>query len=57
MNGDPVILHLDLIARALEAMNYAVEVDYTSAVIIVWLDEWPVVVEVKNRGSRIENRE
>jgi len=49
MNGDPVVVHLDLIARALEAMGYAVEVDYTTAVIIVWLDEWPVAIEVKRR--------
>ena len=46
---DPVITHLDLIARLLESAGYAVEVDYTSALVIVWLDEWPVVVEVKRR--------
>lgn len=49
MNNDPVIRHLDLIARALEAMGYTVEVDYTSAIVIVWLDEWPVVIEVRRR--------
>lgn len=54
MNSDPVIIHLDLIARALEAMGYAVEVDYTLATIIVWLDEWPVAVEVKRRPEQTE---
>ena len=47
MAEDPVITHLDLIARLLEAAGYAVEVNYSSAVIVVWLDEWPVIVEVK----------
>jgi len=54
MNSDPVIIHLDLIARALEAMGYAVEVDYTSATIIVWLDEWPITIEVKRRKGTID---
>ncbi len=49
MNSDPVIIHLDLIARAIEAMGYAVEVDYTTATIIVWLDEWPITIEIKQR--------
>ncbi len=49
MTTDPVIAHLDLIARLLEAAGYAVEVDYTTAVIIVWLDEWPVAVELRAR--------
>lgn len=44
--------HMDLIARMLEAAGYAVEVEYTSAVIIVWLDEWPVVIQVKRRPER-----
>ncbi|QQS46610.1 MAG: hypothetical protein IPM66_22370 [Acidobacteriota bacterium] len=51
MSDDPVIRHLDLIARALEAMGYTVEVDYTSALVIVWLDEWPVVIEVRRSGK------
>jgi len=55
MNSDPVVVHLDLIARALEAMGYAIDVDYTKAVIIVWLDEWPITIEGKDRGSRIED--
>lgn len=49
MNEDPVITHLDLIARALEVMGYGVEVDYTGATIIVWLENWPLLVEVKRR--------
>lgn len=51
MNSDPVVIHLDLIARALEAMGYAIEVNYTTATIIVWLDEWPVTIEVKRRSG------
>ena len=39
MNGDPVVAHLDLIARALEAMGYAIEVNYTTAVIIDRFEE------------------
>lgn len=54
MNSDPVIMHLDLIARAIEAMGYTVEVDYTSALVIVWLDEWPVVIEVKRRSFQCQ---
>ena len=49
MTEDPVITHLNLIARLLEAAGYAVEVVYSSALVIIWLDEWPVVVEVKRR--------
>lgn len=49
MNEDPVILHLDLIARALEALGYGVEVDYSGATIIVWLDEWPALIEVRRK--------
>jgi hypothetical protein len=47
MTTDPINLHLDLIARLLEAAGYAVEVNYSGATIVVWLDEWPVVVEIK----------
>lgn len=50
MNEDPVITHLNLIARALEALGYCLEVDYTGATIIVWLDEWPAMVAVKQRN-------
>ena len=54
MNEDPVILHLDLIARALEAMGYGVEVDYTGATIIVWLENWPALVKVRNQQTAKE---
>ncbi len=47
MNEDPIITHLNLIARALEAMGYGVEVDYTGATIIVWLENWPALIEVR----------
>lgn len=49
MNEDPVITHLNLIARALESMGYGVEVDYTGATIIVWLENWPALIEVKRQ--------
>jgi hypothetical protein len=49
MVEDPVIIHLCLIARLLEAAGYAIEVDYATAMIIVWLDEWPVAVEIRKR--------
>jgi hypothetical protein len=51
MAEDAVTQHLSLIARLLEAAGYAIEVDYATAAIIVWLDEWPVVVEVKRNRS------
>jgi hypothetical protein len=47
MTTDPINLHLDLIARLLEAAGYAVEVNYSGATIVVWLKEWPVMVEIK----------
>ncbi len=50
MNNDPVVTQLDLIARLLESAGYIVDVDYTTAVIIVWLDEWPITIEVRRRG-------
>lgn len=54
MNEDPVITHLDLIARTLESMGYGVEVDYTGATIIVWLENWPALVKVKQQNERSE---
>lgn len=47
MTEDPVITHLNLIARLLEAAGYAIDVDYGAAVIVVWLDQWPAVVGIK----------
>lgn len=49
---DEISRQLDVIARLLELNGYAVEVDYTSAVIIVWNDNWPIVVEVKNQTGK-----
>ena len=46
---DPVLLHLDLIARLLEAAGYAVEVDYSAATIIVWAENWPIHLSVKKK--------
>ena len=49
MTEDPVTTQLNLIARLLETAGYAIEVDYSSAQIVVWLDVWPVVIEVKTK--------
>lgn len=50
MNTDPVTQHLDLIANALTALGYVIEVDYTGATIIVWLENWPALVKVKQQN-------
>jgi len=52
MTEDMVSIHLAQIARLLEAAGYAIEVDDTAAVIIVWLDEWPALVRVKRRKAK-----
>lgn len=44
---DEISLCLDRIARLLEMNGYAVEVDYAGAVIIVWDENWPIVVKIK----------
>lgn len=46
---DPVGLQLDVIARLLETCGYAIDVDYQSASIVVWCDNWPVVLELKRQ--------
>lgn len=46
MTDDPILLHLDIIARLLEAAGYGVEVDYAAATIIVWAENWPVHLSV-----------
>ncbi len=56
MSDDPVILHLDAMARLLEAAGYAVEVDYSGATIIVWAEVWPTLVKVKRRKSQGESQ-
>jgi hypothetical protein len=48
---DEITRQLDEIARLLEAHGYGLEVHYGSAAIIVWTDNWPVVVEVKNQRA------
>lgn len=46
---DEISLQLDVIARLLEAHGFAVEVDYSSATIIVWADQWPILVRLRKR--------
>ncbi len=48
---DEITRQLDEIARLLEAHGYGIEVHYGSAAIIVWTDNWPVVVEVKKQKT------
>jgi hypothetical protein len=45
--NDSVSWHLDIIARWLEANGYVIEVDYATACIVVWLENWPLVLELK----------
>ena len=49
---DPVVVHLDVIARLLESRGYAIEVDYVSATIIVWVENWPIVLEIKRQRAK-----
>lgn len=48
---DEITRHLDELARLLEAHDYCIEVHYGSAAIIVWTDNWPVVVQVKKQPA------
>jgi len=48
---DEITRELDVIARILELNGYAVEVHYSSATIIVWTENWPVVVEIKRQEA------
>ncbi|MFN0124103.1 MAG: hypothetical protein ACKV2V_26670 [Blastocatellia bacterium] len=43
--------HIDRIANLLESHGYAIDVHYQTATIIVWNDNWPVVVEARGRGG------
>lgn len=52
---DEISLQLDVIARLLEMNGYAVEVDYTGAVIIVWAENWPVLVSLKSNKEEHED--
>jgi hypothetical protein len=53
---DEVSTQLDVIAHLLEARGFAVEVDYGGATVIVWAENWPLLVKVGRRkagdGSR-----
>jgi len=49
---DEVSRQLDVIARLLEAHGFAVEVNYPAATIIVWTDNWPVLVSLKKRSRQ-----
>ncbi len=49
---DEITRQLDAIARLLEAHGYSIEVHYGSAAIIVWTDNWPVVLEIKRQKAK-----
>jgi hypothetical protein len=49
MKIDPVAAQMDVIAHCLEGLGYGVEVLYQEAKIIVWLEEWPVLIEGRRR--------
>ena len=46
---DEISLRLDLIARLLEANGMTPEVNYAGATIIVRADNWPILIELKQR--------
>lgn len=46
---DPVQLHLNLIACLLESAGYVIDVDYATAAIIVWIENWPLYLSIKQR--------
>ncbi|MDX2043180.1 MAG: hypothetical protein SF097_18310 [Acidobacteriota bacterium] len=49
---DEITIELDVIARILEANGYGVEVHYSSATIIVWSENWPLVLEIKRQKEK-----
>jgi hypothetical protein len=51
MTNDSISTNLDIIARWLEGNGYAIDVDYATACIIVWLENWPLVVEIKRHHT------
>jgi len=57
MTGDKVTAHLDRIAQMLESGGYAIDVNYASATITVWIEEWPISVEIKSEKERDESGE
>jgi hypothetical protein len=54
---DEVSTQLDVIARLLEACGFAVEVDYPGATIIVWTENWPLLVKVRRQKSGVGSQE
>ena len=53
---DLVSLQLDVIARLLETCGYAIDVDYQGASIIVWCENWPVLVQIKRQTAKGKNQ-
>lgn len=49
--NDSVSQQLDFIARWLEGNGYAIDVDYATACIVVWIENWPLVVELQRRSA------
>jgi hypothetical protein len=49
---DPISLQIDVIARLLETAGYAIDVDYVGATIIVWCENWPLLVELKRQTAK-----
>ena len=52
---DPISLQMDVIARLLETAGYAIDVDYPGASIIVWCENWPIVVAIKQPRKEDSN--
>ena len=55
--NDPVNMHLDVIARWLESSGYAIEVDYATACIVVWVENWPLVLELKRPPANYQKED
>ncbi|MBL8208275.1 MAG: hypothetical protein JNM09_28845 [Blastocatellia bacterium] len=55
-SSDPISLQIDVIARLLETAGYAIDVDYTCATIIVWCENWPVLIEIKRQKAAHESK-
>ena len=53
---DLVSLQLDVIARLLETCGYAIDVDYQGASIIVWCENWPLLVQIKRQKEKGKNQ-
>ena len=53
---DETTLQLDVIARLLELHGFALEVNYSTATIIVWAEQWPLLLEVQRKLREIEQK-